>query len=81
MAAELHADKNRAYRDAWRSQGWRGNLGRVLNKATRLRNMMWRREVVEDELEPPESTMIDALNILVYTLINYQDQNEWGNDG
>jgi hypothetical protein len=77
-AAELVAQKNIAYADAWKEQGWRGNLARVMSKNARLRNMLWRRVPVVDEEEPVERTMLDAINLLAFMGVNLRLSNEWG---
>lgn len=50
-ALRLAIDKNDHYGDAWRAQGWMGNLARVQSKVARLKNMLWRDELVGEQPE------------------------------
>lgn len=77
----LQQRKASTYGEAWRDQGWVGNVGRVLSKAARLKNMVWRDQPVESATEPVDETLMDMINLAAFALINYTDKNKWGNRG
>lgn len=70
--------KNSGYGNAWREQGWMGNLARILSKTARLKNMAWRDNVAESLPEPHEETAGDLINLCVFFLFNRRDSNKWG---
>lgn len=73
--------KNKHYAGAWREQGWMGNLARVMSKAARLRNMLWRDTpgvVVQALDEPVQDTIQDMINLLVFLTLNLNGGNKWG---
>lgn len=76
----LQREKARTYGEAFRSQGYMGNVARVLSKAARLKMMMWRDLSLEDSRESVTDTLEDLINIAAFALINYRDGNKWGND-
>lgn len=76
--ANLYAEKTVGYGSAWREQGWMGNLARIMSKASRLRNMNWRREPIDIADETTEDTLLDLANLAVFGLINHRDGNFWG---
>lgn len=78
MAFELAKEKNAAYGSAWREQGYMGNLARILSKAARLKNMMWRDSASMYADEPPTDTARDLLNLTAFFLINLCNRNKWG---
>jgi hypothetical protein len=77
---QLQQRKHRTYGDAFRSQGYMGNVARVLSKVSRLKTMVWRDQWVNDSEETVEDTMQDLINLAAFFLINYRDRNKWGND-
>lgn len=77
VLATVHA-KERHYAGAWRDQGWRGNLARVLSKTSRLRNMLWRSDPIEGSGEPAQDTLQDLISLTAFTILNRQARNEWG---
>jgi len=81
-AARLFASKNLHYGDSWRDQGWRGNVSRVLEKAKRVRNMVWRggNILLNGTKEHPRETMLDMINTLAFAIINMDDGVEWGDE-
>jgi hypothetical protein len=81
-AARLFASKNLSYGDSWREQGWRGNVSRILEKAKRLRTMVWRggNVLLNGSSEHPRETMLDMINTLAFAIINMDDSVEWGNE-
>lgn len=80
-AARLFELKNRSYGDSWREQGWRGNVSRILEKAKRVRNMVWRdRVLLNGSSEHPRETMLDMINTLAFAIINMDDGVEWGHE-
>jgi hypothetical protein len=79
-AARLFGTKNMTYQDSWRTQGWRGNLSRILEKAWRLRSMLWHggNVFLNGSNEHPRETCIDMINTLAFLVINMDDGVEWG---
>lgn len=75
----LQQQKASTYGEAWRDQGWAGNVSRVLSKASRLRNMLWRDQPIESDKEPVVETLLDMINLAAFAIINYNAKNRWGN--
>lgn len=75
----LQRKKARTYGAAFRSQGYMGNVARVLSKASRLKKMMWNDGVIVSSDESVEDTMKDLINLACFFLINYFERNKWGN--
>lgn len=76
--ANLYAEKTIGYGEAWREQGWMGNLARIMSKTARLRNMSWRRDPIENGKETTEDTLLDLANLSIFGLLNRRDGNFWG---
>jgi hypothetical protein len=74
----LQQRKGFAYGSAWRDQGYMGNVGRVLSKASRLRNMVWRNNQIEDAEESVADTLRDLINLAAFAMINMRLGNKWG---
>jgi hypothetical protein len=76
----LQQRKGRTYRNAWREQGYMGNVARVLSKASRLKSMLWRdqAEYVAPDEEPAEDTLHDLINIAAFAVMNLAERNRWG---
>jgi hypothetical protein len=72
------AYKDGHYRGAWKEQGWRGNVARILSKSSRLKAMLWRSDPTEDDLEPVVDTLVDLINLSVFAILNRRGDNEWG---
>jgi len=74
--------KNADYRDAWREQGYMGNLARILSKVARLRNMLWTDgpEGSLQGVETIEDTLRDLANLTAFMHQNFEDRNRWGSD-
>jgi len=73
-----------AYGDSWVRQGYMGNIGRVLSKADRLRNLMWR-DLNQDESAPdsPDNetvldTLYDLSALCALAIANIEEGNRWG---
>lgn len=81
-AVRLVSEKNTTYEDAWREHGWRGSLGKVLTKASRLRNMLWRpnNSLLNGEKETPREICLDMINHLVFMVLNMDEGREWGHE-
>ena len=77
-AIHLYRKKNQNYGEAWRSQGWVGNVARVLSKSARLKNMLWREDPINDEEETVQETLLDLINLAAFAIINMRDRNKWG---
>lgn len=78
---QLQEKKASAYGEAWRDQGYVGNLARVLSKVSRIRYMMWRDHEIESAEETRIDTFTDLINIAAFAILNLQDRNRWGNRG
>ena len=72
------AAKDQHYGGAWREQGWRGNLARLMSKTARLRKMLWRQNVLSSTGEPVQDTIIDMINLCAFMQLNRMEGNEWG---
>lgn len=70
--------KNQTYGDAWRRQGWMGNLARIMSKVSRLVNMCWRDHSLENAEESVTDTAFDQINITGFFIINRSEDNKWG---
>lgn len=81
-ALMLFDRKNADYGDAWRSNGWRGNLSRIFEKDQRVRNLLWRNDprtpAVGDEAAV--ETLVDMLNTIAFAIVNLRDGVEWGHE-
>lgn len=81
-ALDLARRKNHDYGDAWRSNGWRGNLSRVFEKSHRLRTLLWNGNAPEARVtdEDVRQTAIDMLNTLTFFIMNMEAGVEWGHE-
>lgn len=70
--------KNGLYANAWRTQGYMGNLARIMSKVARLKNMLWTNHQMESADEPVSDTLYDLANITAFAGINYSEENKWG---
>lgn len=78
--------KKRAYGDAWMRQGYMGNLARIMSKAARLENMLWRDQVQgldfdisqDGDQESVMDTLIDLSAMCSLMIANLEDGNRWG---
>jgi hypothetical protein len=84
-ALRLAAHKNEQYQDAWRKQGYMGNLARILSKTARLEAMLWNdpedevgREEAVEAVEPIRETLLDIINLAGFMAVNYAECNRWG---
>lgn len=77
---ELQNRKAQTYGSAFRSQGYMGNVARVLSKVARLKKMLWRDFQVEDSEESVMDTALDLINLAAFFIINYTDRNKWGDN-
>lgn len=85
---DLVSRKNEQYGDAWRKQGYMGNLARIMSKTARLENMLWRDEVpdlpaevaspTEKEQEAIADTLQDMANLCAFMAANLREGNKWG---
>lgn len=76
---ELVVVKNSAYGDAWKDQGYMGNLARIMSKHSRLRNMVWGDTLEDlDTEETVEDTLLDMINLCAFMILNWQEDNRWG---
>lgn len=77
---KLQDQRSSFYGEAWRSSGYMGNLGRVLSKVARLKNMMWKDYGEERAAEEStEDTLLDLINLSAFMLLNKRAHNKWGN--
>ena len=80
-ALQLASNKNADYGDAWKLQGWRGNLSRIFEKDQRLRTLLWRGEAVPPHVrENVRETAIDMMNTLAFFVMNHDAGVEWGHE-
>lgn len=81
-AVQTFDRKNEDYGDAWRRNGWRGNLSRVFEKADRVRNLAWRPDprvpAVGDE--QVVDTLKDMLNTIAFAIMNLEEEVEYGHE-
>lgn len=77
---QLQYRKGFTYGRTWQDQGYMGNVGRVLGKVSRLRNMVWRDSQIESSEESRMDTLGDLINIAAFAIINMENDNKWGND-
>jgi hypothetical protein len=72
------------YGNSWQHQGYMGNIGRVLSKADRLKELMWQDHNPFDktsELEEEESvqdTLMDIGPLAAFAVANLEEGNRWG---
>lgn len=72
-----------AYGDAWIEQGYMGNLGRILSKSSRLKNMMWA-DVDQGLTDSPDTqesvleTLHDTIALCAFAITNIESGNRWG---
>lgn len=84
MAAEysrsfaLVVQKTEGYGDAWKHQGWMGNVARILSKSARLKSLLWRDIAISGHDETIEDTARDLMNLCVFFLLNRGQDNKWG---
>lgn len=74
----LQRRKGLTYGDAFRSQGYMGNVARVLSKVARLKNMVWRDWPIEDDEETVKDTALDLINLTAFFVLNRANRNKWG---
>jgi hypothetical protein len=78
------ARKSVGYGDAWQAQGYMGNVARILSKASRLKNLMWREAPVTDhdidggEEESVVDNAIDLAALASFLVSNVEGKNRWG---
>ena len=70
--------KNATYGNAWRQQGYQGNLARILSKTARLKEMLWGEHEKPGLHESVEDTARDLINLTAFFLLNRQVENKWG---
>ena len=83
-ALGLLSYKDGLYGGAWRRQGWRGNLARMMSKMERLRSMLWHDGVDLADLpvgdEGVERQLLDLMNITAMMYRNYTQGVQWGHE-
>jgi hypothetical protein len=79
--------QKQAYGNSWQTQGYMGNIGRILSKSDRLRNMMWgdyygTKENPTAEGNPEAESVLDTLYDLsalcAFAIANLEEGNRWG---
>jgi len=79
---DLIIKKSAGYGDAWQQQGYMGNLARILSKAARLENMLWRDYTLEtaqiDGGEAAMDTLQDLGALCAFMIANLDEGNRWG---
>lgn len=71
-------NKSLNYGDAWRRQGWMGNLARMMSKMSRIKFMSWRDHAMENAEESVTDSAIDLANITGFFAMNRSEDNKWG---
>lgn len=83
-AMRLLEMKEASYQEAWKDQGWIGNLARVLSKTSRLRNMLYKENVQVAGFplgdDSVENQLLDLMNLTAFMLINYRHGVKWGHE-
>lgn len=79
--------KNEQYGEAWRHQGYMGNLARIQSKCSRLREMLWKdpdgngyplpANYTRDD-EAIVDTLLDLINLAAMMAVNWEENNRWG---
>jgi hypothetical protein len=88
-ALRLAEHKNRQYGDAWRKQGYMGNLARIQSKAARLNALLWRdaegdgyplpaNRLGTEQAETVIDTLLDLINLAGFMAVNWSEENRWG---
>lgn len=83
-ALRLAHHKNASYGDAWKSQGYMGNLARIQSKNARLRHMLWcdpdgdAPPIEQPDGEAVRDTLLDLVNLAGFMLLNWEAGNRWG---
>jgi hypothetical protein len=78
VALRLAHEKSFTYGDAWRRQGWMGNLARMMSKMSRLRQMLWTSHEIESSAEPTQDSALDLVNLAAFFVVNRSEENKWG---
>lgn len=81
-------EAKRAYGDAWRAQGYMGNLARLQSKMARLRELLWRdaegngyplpANYTKGNNETVLDTALDLVNLAGMFAVNWTEENRWG---
>lgn len=77
----LVREKDKAYGGAWKTQGYMGNLARIMSKAARLENMLWNDAEdgqAEDHGESVMDTLHDLMALCAFMATNIEEGNRWG---
>lgn len=77
-AFQMMLRKAQGYGPAWREQGYMGQTARILSKASRLKNLLWRTLPVDNAEETVDETVRDLINLCVFFLLNRGQENQWG---
>jgi hypothetical protein len=86
-ALRLLEVKNTQYGDAWRKQGYMGNLARIQSKAARLNALLWRDADGDGYPLPADytrdgetviDTLTDLINLAAMMAVNFSEGNRWG---
>lgn len=86
---QLIVDKSAGYGNAWQEQGYMGNLARVLSKASRIKNLAWRDNSLDDSVamdgsdvdpnfESVEDTLKDSAALCAFFVANLREGRRWG---
>lgn len=84
-ALNLAIEKDDKYAGAWRTQGFMGNLARILSKAARLKSMCWKDAPEKADAtkqanveETIDDTLLDMVNLAAFARENFARGNRWG---
>lgn len=86
-ALRLLDGKQRQYGDAWRKQGYMGQVARIKSKTDRLDNLLWRDADGngyplpanwDRDGETVVDTALDLINLAAMFVVNFTNENRWG---
>lgn len=76
-AASLFAERNGAYNDNWRRQGWRGSLFKLRLKVERAWDVLWAWPL-DCEEQPSPDDLLDAINYAAFAIRQLRDGDRDG---
>lgn len=71
--------KSQGYGNAWQEQGYMGSVARILSKAARIKNLVWREPNIDfKEEESAQDTLVDLAALCAFATANMEESNQWG---
>lgn len=74
-ALAVHEQRQEAYRDNWRRQGWRGSLFKLRLKVERAWDVWWG---AEPQPEPDVDDLLDVINYAAMTVVAIREGDRDG---